>query len=383
MNNRLAESGLFMTDETKNTYAPHIIEGIIQGMPEGKHIILTGPADLSNGDASPSLKTLFNQAGYVPDFYNENIIGQIIDPTAAAAFTSFNNITEERWERQKTEHGIVSDISINEIRSSIEHMYKDNACVIVIPSLYDQSPDGYDITSPTGMMESMLEAVPGRLNGENIPGSRQELQLWVAHHESDHCQNSGDIYHEYLSDSHANNQYAQDLRERRAFDPELPYAMRTKRAGASVLGLSGDDYLTNGLSPLAGEAPLNREELDLATEQINEARSRIYADIEYETYIREETLMDPNNARMNARLAYQHGKKLLEQGMFEDIPFGETTVQRFIEGAQRYGQQYYNVATKDRINTPPELSPQARGYELPTFAAKMEQNSGPLSHLEF
>lgn len=381
MDIRLAEPGLFMTDETMNAFSPKVLEGIQKSVSPGDHVIITGPRDFDeSGTASIHLKSLFNDAGYNEDFADSLIDRFGYDPAAAAASAPMNRFSDSRWSEIAETLGYED---VQKAQLDARELYKDNACSITLPGTMDINSIGHDISSPAGMSEGILQAWPGRLANETIAGSREELQLWVAHHEIDHCHNVDNKYYEYSSDTYANSQYAQDLQEGRAVNPELPYAMRTMRASAAILGTSGDAYLTNGLSMLAGETPLTEAELDIAHEQILQAQSRIYNDIQFEKDIRHETLLDPNNSRMNARLAYQHGENLLKQGMFDDIPYGKTTVERFVEGAQRYGQEYYNVAQKDRIDIPPEFSPQARGLSMPAFAAEMERNGATLDTLQF
>lgn len=207
--------------------------------------------------------------------------------------------------------------------------------------------------------ESARHVHSGLYGGAEPPGTEQDWQLYMGAHELDHCENMSRPFHEHRSDQAANNSYARDLAEGRATDPEVPYYGRDARATATMLGLGGDDYATGGIVPLAGEAPLTDAQLKIAEAQIQEAamlprqsildRGGDIPDIE----------TDP---QLYSQAVYEETRYLLERGDFDDMPYGKQVAERFVDGAQRYGQEYYNVAPEDAINTPPAIPQVTRDY---------------------
>jgi hypothetical protein len=378
---RLAEPGLFMTDATQKDYSPEALEAIRLGMPADKHIILTGPRDFKNNKGSSHLKSLFNEAGYGNVYTNQFALPLLAPRTAdAGTLRSMSQWPQSKWDEleeiaESTGHTIQE---FSTFRSKIEEQYKDNACIVTMPGTHDLDSDGYNQTG-AGVAESYLETVPGRFKGENIPGTLQDHQIWTAHHETDHCENAVETYHEYISDAKANRQYAQDLKEGRAADPEVPYFIRDMRAASAILGTSGDEYLTNGLSPLAGETPLSERELHAAKTQIEEAQQRIYNVIYQDTGILQTTLMEMDNSRMNARMVYNQSKVMLQYGAFDDIPYGKTTVERFVDGAERYGHEYFNVSREDKLYGTPTMPQEA--YGIPDAASVGAKSSYSLSYI--
>jgi hypothetical protein len=384
-----AEPGIFATEATKNALHPNTLDALRANAPEGEHVIVMGVDDIFNGKATPDLLKQFNEA--VTPKSGEiiaQIMGQDVGKGVALSdkhFTSTFVSTLEYGVANGALEGIelerVEKALRNDLEQNIRALIAENACFITIPMEGGNEPSAYGSNYnshlPQGNMEGLLAAKPGRLDGERVPGTAQDLQIWVAHHEAEHCLDSD----EYAADTKANHNFALDVAAGRATDPEFAYYNRTMRAAGAITQTQADDYVINGLTPLAGEQPLTSEQQEIAKIQVVEARTRIYDNIIQEHNILPSTLQDPDNARMNARLAYKHADTLNEQGMFDDIPYGKETVERFMDGAQRYAQDYYAVPQKDRINTAPDMTPQAQGHFLPNFAASIQRHEASVNGL--
>lgn len=371
MGEELNNFGLHVTKPTHDWLGPDVIEGIAQGLPEDKKVFLTTSQDFNPETWEPSQEYLDSSRaiGIQPNSAAEinlsNLFANIAGRTGAAV--------------PKTSPSL--ELSEEQIQNAIpigEGMNDPDACIITIPDNGNDPwtyADGSNVNlgNPLGFFEATLFLPPEKLDKDLSRGNVQDLQLFIGHHEGDHCENLGNKFYEYESDTHANRQYARNLASGVALDAELPYTIRAHRAGAAMMGVSGEAYLTNGLTPLAGEKPLNDAQLTEAKEQIIEAQDRVYDRIEYQTGMTRDQLAgdvdkgifpDPDMAELRARHVYQETKMMLEAGELDDLPYAKQTAERFVDGAERYGHELYNVLPEDRIYDSPEMPAQAYGMGL-------------------
>jgi hypothetical protein len=382
MGNESNNAGLHVTEETLEQLGDSAVEAISRAIPSGRVIVLNSSRDFTGDEPSENYSSMTTDLGIAPDSV---MGGALVDTFSGVAGKIGGAVpTEQTKKDDKDIHRRMREgetrFNSSEIEFQLEIKQTPDICVITIPDSEEQrSPDGqYQIGTPKGVAEYIAHLPAGSLDSEKTVGTAQDLKLWVGHHEGDHCENFGNKFYEYESDVHANYTYAQNLASGIASDPELPYNIRAHRAAAAMMGVHGDAYITNGLTPLAGESPLNEKQLSEAKDQIMEAQDRIYDRIEHQTGMTREQLAgdgintDSEFAEDRARLVYQESKLMLEAGEFDELelPYAKKTAERFVDGVERYGHEIYNVQPEDRIYDAPEMPPQAYGmFEMPSLTA--------------
>lgn len=364
------ESRLFMTEKTRVALPETVITGISKTIPDDLRVVLVGPDDFNkksfsygqtthyDNQPTAAFSTVFNQAGmrtqalFVRNSEFTSLAG--ISPAAVGA-----NSLQRKMEEIGKATAAFSNKSCF-ITLSMEGQNNKDVSNMVKTAFGD-------IDQPAGFGELMLIAGAGALAQEKIPGVSTDIQMFIAHHELGHCGNEGEDFDEYKSDRWAAAQYAVDMREGRAIDPEIPYYVRSIRAAATVLGRDGDEYRLNGLSPLPGEQGLHDSELAGAKQEINAGLERLYGALAEKNDLSrkrvEEMIADPEYRQIQAQLVYEQALYMIKAGAFDDLPHARTVMERFVEGAQRYGHGYFNVAPEDYIITAPDLPLEARGLE--------------------
>lgn len=361
---KVAQSGIFFTDETYDLISKNTLDGLYVAHPQDRHTLIIGPEDFSEGQANPSLSKYFNDIGL--DRSSE--FGQEIEN-----FFSFSS-------------GSGMALS-GKLLSPLMDNFAENACMITIPmsggEIELENGSIFDLRYAQSFAAAQIVIDPLWFEKETLPGIGNDLQSWVAHHESDHCDNLNSSHAEYESDSHANTRYAQDLQAGRVQDPELPYFIRTQRAAGQIVGNEGERYVTTPLTPLAGEPSLSAIELSIAAAEINQSKDMIYNSIESKIGAELSTFTEGDLPVDRARMIYEESRSMLERGEFDTMPFGKTTVERFVEGAERYGHGLYNVAPENMRFDAPQMPPAAYGHSLPTFAAHINKGGADINQLEF
>lgn len=343
---KIAEPGLFMSDATRAAIDARTIESLEKAHPEGRHTFIFGPDDFTpDGMPTPELTRQFNKVGF--------------DPSLTMGGNMPKGMTY--GEGMSYYAGKSGALPANILTPRMEE-FAQNACMLTVPMEGGEiALDGalYSFGNPRDFAALNHGINHEWLTDERIPGQDNDFQTWIAHHESDHCGNVNGTHYEYTSDAYANQQYARDLLAGRVQDPEVPYFARSQRAAAQLLGMETSTYAATPLSALAGETPLSDAQLDIASREVKTARDRIYDSIEARTGMDMDDIPDDQDQRVSRiRTIYTESKLMTAQGALDDLPYGKTATERFIDGAERYGHALYDVLPEDRIHTAPDLAGQ-------------------------
>lgn len=216
------------------------------------------------------------------------------------------------------------------------------------------------------------ERADGSLTGTD---PKSDMRLYLGRHEIDHCTNMDgqNMYPEYVSDTNAARGYAQDYADGLASDASVPHFIRSLRAENTLLDINGDgdQYILNGIVPLPGEgAPLTNDEQITAAGEIWDMRSDLYAN----AGITEEMMADPEQLSSNRYALYHESERMLRDGELDDTPYAKQLAENFVEGAERYQPESYQVEPDSVRHEPAVLPPESYGVsatpalpQLPNF----------------
>lgn len=353
---------LHVTIETEESLFPGVKAALAAGVPSNINALLVGREDFDYaGHPSGNLLDEFEELGINPNYGSG---GQILDIYATRAGSTGSSVSG-----LKRENLDVRD-ALNEGASYMDQ-WPEESCVLTVPM---ENTFFGSIHLKTDILAAIITRMEGTDIVEGLPGSPEEIQLLIGLHELDHCENTNSRFHEYESDAHANSEFAKQLGGDVAKDPEVPYFFRSQRAAAAVMGVEGDEYTTNGLSPLAGEKKLSNFQLARAESEIRDARDIMFDRIEEDTSWSKEELQTSDGSVFLGPLAYIEMKKMISDGTLDDKPYAKLNAERFIDGAERYDSDVY--MTDDVITKPPIMPAAAYGPPQPTLAPQEPQPAG-------
>lgn len=219
----------------------------------------------------------------------------------------------------------------------------------------------------------------GALLGNDPKG---DMRLYLGRHEIDHCTNldGSQPYPEYVSDTNAARGYAKDYAEGLATDATVPHFLRTLRAENTLIDMTGegDKYILNGIATLPGEgAPLTPDQQTAAAEEIKEARAELYEN----AGISQEMMANPEELPSNRYALYNTSKDMLREGDLDDKPYARALFENFVEGAERYQPESYQVEEDSLRTDPVQLKPESYGIsatpQLPNFQFQGQAAAAP------
>lgn len=280
--------------------------------------------------------------------FNENMADVFYDHSVAAS-----GLTPETMSPDMIEDGTVAD-AITEIREELQWITENNYPVTIMAEAGGQGIVAHGDYEWTDDVQGLMdELTAGTVNAADLPGTPQDYERIILPHELTHV-GQGAVpdgepdmaVNEFEADTNAFSIYYDSYQEGLVTDPAAPHAFRATRAISTVMGVDGDRYRLNGVTSLPGETDVVNGDIAGSTANVNAALDKFYNSIAED--VGNKPPYDPKNAALDAiheqpDLAYNKAQEMLGAGAFDDNPQGKALMENFVDGAQRYAPETFDV----------------------------------------
>lgn len=391
-----APAGIYMSPETRaefvdpqadpgtQAHAGAVLDRLGQVAAEqGQKVILTSPQDI----VVPPPYNRLAQDSSGPRAIEFGLTKPFAEAASAAGMDTNSIKAPDVTQKVSSVLGAAASLPLDDLNQRAFSMRNpdyllgvdNDVCLVTLPTQDSIAPILYpnnlamldDANTYSDAAPIFDERADGSATGTD---PKSDMRLYLGRHEIDHCTNldGQNMYPEYVSDTNAARGYAQDYADGLASDPGVPHFIRSLRAENTLMDINGDgdQYILNGIAPLPGEgAPLTNDEQITASGEIWDMRRDIYEN----AGITEEMMADPDQLSSNRYALYHESERMLRAGELDDTPYAKQLAENFIDGAERYQPESYQVDAESVRNGPAVLPPESYGVS-PTPAAPQLPN---------